>query len=212
MFRISWERLIELFLLFILLINSNVIYSLWQYAKKYGLQDGDDPRYIKCDDALKKVFNLSRIGFPQLPDLLNLHFFAPDPVVLEYTIRVDKEYHIGQYAFDVEVEVDDPSTKLMRDFITDNPPLMKELALYNEKISALLLSLTNLKTKRDFFLSYSLDPCGFIKKWISSQNRDLEVILGDCSFERQDVEKGEFYDKGWVSEAVFRYINEQSRR
>ena len=67
--------------------KANIIMALWQYVKLNKLQDQDDKRTINCDDALSKIFGSSKIQFPQVPDLLNLHLLPPDPVVLDYVIR-----------------------------------------------------------------------------------------------------------------------------
>ena len=39
-------------------------------------------------------------------------------------------------------------------------------------------SINQLKTQRDFMLSFSTDPQDFIQEWLRSQRRDLKV----CSF------------------------------
>jgi SWI/SNF-related matrix-associated actin-dependent regulator of chromatin subfamily D len=66
---------------------SNVIMSLWQYIKSNRLQDADDRRIIVCDEKLQQIFGLPKIMFPNLPELLARHLFAPDPIVLDYTVK-----------------------------------------------------------------------------------------------------------------------------
>ncbi|KAJ3223865.1 SWI SNF, matrix associated, actin dependent regulator of chromatin, sub d, member 3, partial [Clydaea vesicula] len=177
--------------------KSNCIMALWQYIKLNKLQDPDDRRYINCDDTLKRVFNVQRFLFTQIPELLNMHILPPDPVVLEYIIKVDKEYHIGQYAYDVEVEVDDPMKAKMTGLLNDIPGLNKELSNYDEKIIGIIQAINQCKLKRDFFLSFSNDPCGFIKQWMASQNRDMEIILGDVRIDAEDARNAKFFDQPW---------------
>lgn len=40
-------------------------------------------------------------------------------------------------------------------------------------------AIANSKSKHSFFDNLSKDPTEFIRKWISSQKRDLEIIAGD---------------------------------
>lgn len=42
-------------------------------------------------------------------------------------------------------------------------------------------SINQLKIQRDFMLSFSRDPKGYIQDWICSQNRDLKVRMLFCS-------------------------------
>ena len=46
--------------------------------------------------------------------------------------------------------------------------------------------MTATKTKRDFLHSMAVDPVGFTNRWMKSQRKDLETILGeDGRFESQ---------------------------
>lgn len=132
-----------------------------------------------------------------------------DPIVLEYTIRVDKEYHIGQYAFDVDVELPDTTPQGQFDQI---PGLDRQVLANDEAIQRHLAAIAAIKLKRDYFLAFAQDPATFIKNWLASQNKDLSVILGDVLVDAEDARQASFYEQPWVHEAVFRYLNEATRR
>lgn len=49
------------------------------------------------------------------------------------------------------------------------------------QIESLVQAINQCKLKRDFMLSFSEDPVGFINQWVASQSRDLEVTCEDWS-------------------------------
>ncbi|CAJ0765190.1 11277_t:CDS:2, partial [Entrophospora sp. SA101] len=70
-------------------------------------------------------------------------------------------------------------------------------------------SINNSKAKRDFLLNFANSPIEFINKWIASQSRDLEIILGDSRVNIEEQRYSEFYKQDWVNEATFHYISAQ---
>ena len=72
---------------------------------------------INADDKLRELFLLPQIPFPQLNDLLSPHLLTPDPIVIEYSVRVDQERALG-VAYDLEVEIDDPIRTKMVGWVT----------------------------------------------------------------------------------------------
>uniref|UniRef100_A0A803J2T1 Uncharacterized protein n=1 Tax=Xenopus tropicalis TaxID=8364 RepID=A0A803J2T1_XENTR len=59
-------------------------------------------------------------------------------------------------------------------------------------------SINQLKIQRDFMLSFSRDPKGYIQDWLLSQSRDLKVRPGQ--------RRADFYQEPWSQEAVSRYF------
>ncbi|KAI2667666.1 SWI/SNF-related matrix-associated actin-dependent regulator of chromatin subfamily D member 3 [Labeo rohita] len=51
----------------------------------------------------------------------------------------------------------------------------QEIASLDNKIHETIESINQLKIQRDFMLSFSRDPKGYIQDWICSQNRDLKI-------------------------------------
>jgi len=116
--------------------------------------------------------------FPQLPDLLNAHLHPMDPIVINYTIRVDKPYNMSDLAYDIEVESDDPISSTMASIVNGNMNTVKEIGLIDDKIVGIIQNINTFKLKRDFMLAFIKSPIDFIEQWVASQSRDLEVKRG----------------------------------
>lgn len=142
---------------------------------------------IQCDDKLTDLFGSSQVQFSDLPDLINRHLSQPDPIVLEYKIRVDKQFNQGPTAYDMDVELDSILRQKMLNIVSSSQP-QKEVMALDDKIVQCVQSINNSKVKRDFLTQFSLDPIEFTSKWITSQARDLEVLL------RQDRAKSALFD------------------
>ncbi|KAF9344898.1 SWI SNF, matrix associated, actin dependent regulator of chromatin, sub d, member 1 [Mortierella sp. AD094] len=198
-----------------------IMMALWQYIKFHQLQDPEDKRNINCDQKLAALFNQPKISFPALPELIGRFLSPPDPIVLEYTVRVDKPYHLSSYCYDLDVEVDDPlfkskissllsSTSLNSANITNSLP--KQIHAQDEQIMQYIQSMHNSKTKRDFLLRFANDPADFLDRWVASQSRDLEVILGESHVNLEEQRRSDFYNQQWVNEAVFHYMTAKNQK
>ncbi|KAF9200301.1 SWI SNF, matrix associated, actin dependent regulator of chromatin, sub d, member 1 [Haplosporangium sp. Z 27] len=198
-----------------------IMMALWQYIKFHQLQDPEDRRNINCDPKLAALFNQPKISFPALPELIGRFLSPPDPIVLEYTVRVDKPYHLSSYCYDLDVEVDDPlfkskissllsSTSLNSVNTTNSLP--KQIHAQDEQIMQYIQSMHNSKTKRDFLLRFANDPADFLDRWVASQSRDLEVILGESHVNLEEQRRSDFYNQQWVNEAVFHYMTAKNQK
>ncbi|KAF9999491.1 SWI SNF, matrix associated, actin dependent regulator of chromatin, sub d, member 1 [Entomortierella chlamydospora] len=198
-----------------------IMMALWQYIKFHQLQDPEDKRNINCDQKLAALFNQPKISFPALPELIGRFLSPPDPIVLEYTVRVDKPYHLSSYCYDLDVEVDDPlfkskissllsSTSLNSANTTNSLP--KQIHAQDEQIMQYIQSMHNSKTKRDFLLRFANDPADFLDRWVASQSRDLEVILGESHVNLEEQRRSDFYNQQWVNEAVFHYMTAKNQK
>ncbi|KAI8365192.1 uncharacterized protein BYT42DRAFT_505765, partial [Radiomyces spectabilis] len=154
-------------------IKPNIVMAIWDYVKHHKLQDAEDKRIIHCDQRLMQIFGAPQIHFSQLPDLINRHLARPDPIVIPYTIRVDKPLHQSSNAFDIEVEQDSPLRQKMMEVIASSQ-MQKDVSGLDDKILQCVQSINNSKIKRDFLLQFSENPVDFINKWMASQARDLE--------------------------------------
>ncbi|KAG0349287.1 SWI SNF, matrix associated, actin dependent regulator of chromatin, sub d, member 1 [Podila humilis] len=212
-----------------------IMLALWQYIKFHQLQDPEDKRNIICDPKLAALFGQTKISFPALPELIGRFLAPPDPIVLEYTVRVDKPYHLAPHCYDLDVELDDPvyktkiasllsSTSLSAATAGSTPAgssqvagsssssLPKDIHTYSEQIMQYIQSMQNSKTKRDFLLRFANDPADFLERWVASQSRDLEVILGESHVNLEDQRRSEFYSQQWVDEAVFHYMTAKNQK
>ncbi|KAL0076426.1 hypothetical protein J3Q64DRAFT_1647720 [Phycomyces blakesleeanus] len=151
-----------------------IVMGLWNYVKHHKLQDAEDKRIIHCDPKMAQLFGAPQIFFSQLPELINHHMTRPDPIVLNYTIRVDKEFHQSPKAYDVDVELDSVVRQKMLNIVSSTQA-QKEIMGLDDKIVQCVQSINNSKIKRDFLMQFAQHPVEFINKWIASQARDLET-------------------------------------
>jgi SWI/SNF-related matrix-associated actin-dependent regulator of chromatin subfamily D len=160
---------------------------------------------IRCDNRLAQIFGYPQLHFSQLPELITQHLTRPDPIVIDYTIRADKAFHQSSKAYDVEVELDSAARQKMVNIVSSTQA-QKEIMGLDDKIVQCVQSINNSKIKRDFLMQFSKEPVEFINKWIASQARDLEVILGESKVNLEEIRQTDFYKQPWMKEAVFHYL------
>lgn len=183
----------------------HIVMGIWNYCKNHKLQDVEDKRLIRCDNRLAQIFGYPQLHFSQLPELITPHLSRPDPVVIDYTIRVDKPLSQSSKCYDIDVELDSPVRQKMMNIVSSTQT-QKEIMGLDDKIVQCVQSINNSKIKRDFLIQFSKEPVEFINKWIASQARDLEVILGESKVNLEEVRQSEFYKQPWMKEAVFHYL------
>lgn len=123
--------------------------------------------------------------FPAIPDSASAHTSPLDPIKLPYTIRVDPEFHQNPTptVYDIRVAVDDPLRAKMLSITTatDYPNMLRQVSALDDQLAVVVQALTHSKARHAFFQSLSQDPANFIRRWTSSQKRDLEVIMGEAT-------------------------------
>lgn len=123
--------------------------------------------------------------FPAIPDSASAHTSPLDPIKLPYTIRVDPEFHNNPTptVYDIRVAVDDPLRAKMLSITTtpDYPNMLRQVAGLDDQLALVVQALTHSKARHAFFHSLSQDPANFVRRWTSSQKRDLEVIMGEAT-------------------------------
>ncbi|KAF2116227.1 hypothetical protein BDV96DRAFT_573608 [Lophiotrema nucula] len=199
--------------------RAGVMMGIWEYARSHHLQQEDDERKLTCDAKLKTLFNSDTFYFPQLPQLVKPHLTALPPVQLNYTIRVDKDYiapseESGVPAsrptvYDVQVALDDPLQPLVHDLLRpkNSVETLQHIHNIDDQLVLLMGAISQSKAKHAFFTSMSKDPVTFVKRWLSSQKRDLEVLLGEASRGGGEDASGEEWKRGgpesvWGSETA----------
>lgn len=171
--------------------RADVVQGVWDYARLFKLTDHDDERRITCDETLKALFRNDTVFFPNLPELILEHLSPLDPIKLPYTIRVDKDYIAPEDSsippskymiWDIRVKVPSTTKRLMHAIISSPNHLanLKKITQINDDTALLLEKARHLNSKRRFFLALSRDPATFVKRWTSSQQRDLEIILAEA--------------------------------
>ncbi|EOD43504.1 putative swi-snf complex subunit protein [Neofusicoccum parvum UCRNP2] len=169
--------------------RGGILMGIWIYVKANNLQEDEDSRKIRCDAQLKPLFdNRDFVPFPSIPQLIIPHLSPLPPYQLPYTIRVDKSYITpddGTAAsqptiYNVLVPLDDP-LRIAMSRITTNPQMLNQIASLDESLALAVQAIQHSKAKHAFYTAMSTDPVVFVKRWISSQQRDLEVILGEAT-------------------------------
>lgn len=83
----------------------------------------------------------------------------------------------------MRVAVDDPLRAQLVPFVTTPAyaSALKEVVGMDEQLATLISAVASSKAKHSFFTSMSQDPTNFVRNWMSSQKRDLEIIMGEAT-------------------------------
>lgn len=182
-----------------------IISALWQYIKTHKLQDAHEREFIICDKYLEQIFGCPKMKFAEIPQRLNPLLHPPDPIVINHVITVEGGTENKQTAcYDIDVEVDDTLKNQMNNFLLSTAS-QQEIQGLDSKIHETVDTINQLKTNREFFLSFAKDPQTFIRKWIVSQSRDLKTMT-DVVGNPEEERRSEFYFQPWTQEAVSRYF------
>uniref|UniRef100_A0A182KDC1 DM2 domain-containing protein n=1 Tax=Anopheles christyi TaxID=43041 RepID=A0A182KDC1_9DIPT len=186
-----------------------IISALWQYIKTHRLQDAHEREYIVCDKYLEQIFGCQRMKFAEIPQRLNPLLHPPDPIVINHVITVeggDGQPGDGKQTacYDIDVEVDDALKHQMNSFLMSTAS-QQEIQALDGKIHDTVETIQQLKTNREFFLSFAKEPHKFIERWIVSQQRDLKMMT-DVVGNPEEERRAEFYYQPWTQEAVSRYF------
>ncbi|XP_057199063.1 SWI/SNF-related matrix-associated actin-dependent regulator of chromatin subfamily D member 3b isoform X1 [Triplophysa rosa] len=184
--------------------RSSIIQALWQYVKTNKLQDSHDKEYINCDKYFQQIFDCPRLKFSEIPQRLTNLLLPPDPIVINHIISVDPNDQKKTACYDIDVEVEDPLKAQMSSFLLSTAN-QQEIASLDNKIHETIESINQLKIQRDFMLSFSRDPKGYIQDWLKSQSRDLKLMT-DVVGNPEEERRAEFYHEPWSQEAVSRYF------
>ncbi|KAL5336473.1 hypothetical protein BJX70DRAFT_389916 [Aspergillus crustosus] len=164
--------------------RSGIVLGIWDYIRAMGLQEDEEKRLVSCDDRLRAIFGRDQMFFPQIPESIGPHTSPLDPIKLPYTIRVDEDFHKEPTPtiYDIQVAVEDPLRSKML-ALTQNPQYtagMRQITQLDDRVALIIQSLTHSRAKHSFFTALSKDPATFVRRWINSQRRDLETILGEA--------------------------------
>ncbi|KAL9622400.1 MAG: hypothetical protein Q9160_003244 [Pyrenula sp. 1 TL-2023] len=187
-----------------------IMMAIWHYVKANGLQEDEERRSIRCDDNLLAIFGQPRIYFPQIPKMLEQHYSLVPPVKLQYTIRVDPEFQASPMptVYDIQVATEDPVRAKILNITRERSQTntFRQIASLDDRLALIIQAISHSKAKHAFYTSFSKDPANFVKRWMSSQKRDLEVILGEAVRGGEDASGPEFQRGGdagiWNSDVV----------
>ncbi|XP_039602716.1 SWI/SNF-related matrix-associated actin-dependent regulator of chromatin subfamily D member 1 [Polypterus senegalus] len=181
-----------------------IIQALWQYVKTHKLQDPHEREFINCDKYLHQIFETQRMKFSEIPQRLHALLMPPEPIIINHVISVDPNDQKKTACYDIDVEVDDTLKTQMNSFLLSTAS-QQEIAALDNKIHETIETINQLKTQREFMLSFARDPQGFINDWLQSQCRDLKTMT-DIVGNPEEERRAEFYFQPWAQEAVCRYF------
>ncbi|XP_077870842.1 SWI/SNF-related matrix-associated actin-dependent regulator of chromatin subfamily D member 1 isoform X8 [Ictidomys tridecemlineatus] len=198
-----------------------IIQALWQYIKTHKLQDPHEREFVICDKYLQQIFESQRMKFSEIPQRLHALLMPPEPIIINHVISSeDREQGISRQieseesvdpndqkktaCYDIDVEVDDTLKTQMNSFLLSTAS-QQEIATLDNKIHETIETINQLKTQREFMLSFARDPQGFINDWLQSQCRDLKTMT-DVVGNPEEERRAEFYFQPWAQEAVCRYF------
>lgn len=123
--------------------------------------------------------------FPQIPERIMPHLHPLPPIKLAYTIRVDPNHHSNPEptVYDIRVATEDPIRAKILALVQDPEyvAVLKQINQVDDALAVIVQAIQHSKAKHTFYRSMSKDPVNFIKRWMSSQKRDLEVIMGEAT-------------------------------
>ncbi|KAF3856610.1 hypothetical protein F7725_017333 [Dissostichus mawsoni] len=181
-----------------------IIQALWQYVKTHKLQDPHEREFINCDKYLQQIFETQRMKFSEIPQRLHALLMPPEPIIINHVISVDPNDQKKTACYDIDVEVDDTLKTQMNSFLLSTAS-QQEIAGLDNKIHETIETINQLKTQREFMLSFARDPQGFINDWLQSQCRDLKTMT-DVVGNPEEERRADFYYQPWAQEAVCRYF------
>lgn len=132
------------------------------------------------------------------------------PVKLPYTVRVDEEFHKDPQptVYDVRVSLESPLREQMATFLS-NPGyagMLKDATAQDDQLATIVQAIHVSKSKHAFLTALSEDPATFVKNWLSSQKRDLEVVMGEAIRGSAEEVSGDEWRKGGI-DSVWGTVN-----
>lgn len=135
---------------------------------------------------------------------------------IPYTIRVDEEFHKDPQptVYDIQVPVADPLRATLQP-ILHNPEyanMLKDVTQLDDQLARIVQGVSVSKAKHTFLTSMAQDPANFVRNWLSSQKRDLDVIMGESTRNGSESIAGEEWKKGgsdsvWATQNARESVN-----
>ncbi|CAN8103424.1 unnamed protein product [Discula destructiva] len=164
--------------------RAEAVMGVWEYIKLMELQEDEEKRQFRCDESLKKVVGRDAGVIPELQNYVSRHLQPLPPVKLVYTIRVDEDFHKNPQptVYDVQVPIPDPLQARLAQFLQDPQyaAMLQQARGLDEQLAVIVQAISDSKAKHGFYKSLHGDPANFVLNWLSSQKRDLEVIVGEA--------------------------------
>jgi chromatin remodeling complex protein RSC6 len=194
--------------------RSGVFMAVWQYIKKMKLQCVDDRTSIRMDAGLQTLLSGTTtsagvIKLQHLFEVIKMHMGPPDPIQIEFDIKLSGNVVDNQACYDIQIELPDDGLResaASAGIFGLTYPRSAEFLALNDKHMEALEQVAYHKRRRDFLEGFCANPVDFINHVILSQTRDLKVIAGSSGRNAEEERRASFYQQQWVHEAVPRYL------
>ena len=133
-----------------------------------------------------QVFGTDTLGFPYAPEEISKNIQPLPDITLPFTIRLSNP-PAPPTIYDIPILVDDPLEEFTSYFRSATNPRMDQtfskrlenIAQLDKDIALAVQGMYASKAKVNFLSQLAEEPVGFVKKWMSSQQADEEVILAE---------------------------------
>ena len=85
----------------------------------------------------------------------------------------------------------------------------------HSQVARLAHTIRDSRQKRDFLVQFAEDPQGFVQRWLSSQSRDLDTILGNSigsdgtnggGVKEEDLRRSDLFRLPWVCTTALDFL------
>lgn len=119
----------------------------------------------------------------------------------------DVEKGTAAHVYDVSLPLDDPLRSRIASHLQSlaRSPATKQIRDLDQTLLQTTQKLADAQAKRDFLAAFALDPHTFIRKWLDSQARDLDLLLGDhmAGVPAEDRRRAQFWRyTDWLDEGI----------
>ena len=195
----------------------NLMLLIWFYLKSKKLLDAQ-ARKITCNETLKEIFECDSMELSELPEYLSKQLSPPEPVEINYTIRITGNPKEALQAFKLNIEDFNESQGMVKPYekeITELDMKVRPLStlilgnnilILKKKIAEAVKKINEKKRKRDFYQSFCLDPSKTLNLVLASKNNDERSKALLQKEEEVEERKSEFYYHPYLNNAVEKYF------
>ncbi|KAI5284851.1 SWI/SNF complex component snf12, partial [Ascosphaera acerosa] len=173
--------------------RSNIVVGLFEYVRALNLQESEEQRSIRCDEPLRRLFGgREKVYFAMIPEAVAAHTSVADPVRVPFTIPLSSPPPNDDPSpttttttiYDIAVSLPseyNPLAAALDRILSDPayPAHLHAVASLDDQLALVIQTLGHSKAKHAFLTGFAADPATFVRKWLSSQKRDLSMILGE---------------------------------
>lgn len=191
--------------------QENILNSLWEYIKKYKLQDAEEKRFINNDTALGDIFKEERTDIATILLKIRKHLSDSDPIEIKHQLKLGGDWTETEHVYDIAVTFEDPLQFETTTFLKENSSIVFSENAFTNYIPALRSvkgmdipknpiegplddinkQLKLLKSELDIHQKRKEFCCEFLNNPKSS----VERIIADQEFNLQVLQNLERYDE-----------------